>query len=305
MKKIFIALLFGGSAFISSCDYVKNPYPETNANLGDTLACPTPTFPTVSTHIKKILIEDYTGHTCPNCPRAARKLHDLDSTYPGQIIGLAIHAGSLAAPSPGHGGTPATAFTADFRTAVGTEYDNTFGASDFGLPQGMFNRKDYDATTQTHLKFYLNWSSYISTIIAEPSVADLQIINSYDSASAQLCCAIKSSFLTNLSGNYKLVALLVQDSIIDWQDDIDNGMIPNYVHRHMLRDAITPSGAWGESLVSGSATTGTSITKRFAYTIPAQYNSIPCDIHHCYVVAFIYNTATYEIIQSEVEKVIP
>lgn len=305
MKKIFLASILLTTLLFAGCDYVSNPYPETNANSGDTVSCPAPTFPAVTSHIKKVLIEDYTGHTCPNCPRAARKLHELDTLYPGHVVGLAIHVGTLAAPSPGHGGTPTTAFTADFRTSIGDEYDNVFGAAAFGLPQGMFNRKEFNASTQTHLKFYPNWNTYMAGIVSEPSVADLQIINSYDSATAKLCCAIKTSFLSNLSGDYKLVALLVQDSVINWQDDIDNGMVSNYVHNHMLRDAITPSGAWGESLVTSSVTAGTSITKRYAYNIQAQYNSVPCNVDHCRIVAFIYNTATYEVIQSEEADVKP
>lgn len=304
MKKHFYSLLFS-VLILSSCDYVNNPYPETNANIGDTTTCPTPTFSTLTTHTKKILIEDYTGHICPNCPRAARKLHDIDSTYPGKIIGLAIHVGGLAAPAPGHGGTPSTSFLADYRTTIGNDYDAIFGTAAFGLPQGLFNRKDFDAVSQTHLKFYANWVSYISTIIAEPAVADLQIINDYNDTTKKLCCAIKSSFLNNLSGTYNLVALIVQDSIIDWQDDIDNGQVPNYLHRHMLRDAISPVGAWGEVVATGSTVAGATNTKRYAYTIPSQYNNVSVDINHCYIVAFIYNTATYEIIQSEEAKVIP
>jgi hypothetical protein len=303
MKRYLYFLLITCLSF-SACDYVSNPYPEANANIGDTLACPTPTFPVLSTHVKKILIEDYTGHTCPNCPRAARELHDIDSIHPGRIVALAIHVGGLAAPSSGHGGTPAGSFSADYRTSVGNQYDAVFGADAFGLPQGLFNRKDFDATTQTHLKFYPNWDSYLSTIISEPSVADLQIINSFNDTTGQLCTAIKSTFLTNLPGTYKLAVLLVQDSIVSWQDDIDNGMVEFYVHRHMLRDAITPSGPWGDTL-SSSVNAGDAVIKRYAYVIPPQYGGVPVQVEHCHVVAFIYNTTTYEVIQSEDAKVKP
>ena len=307
MKKlIHLALLFTIS-MLASCDYVSNPYPPKNANLGDSASCPTPTFPTLTTHVKKILIEDYTGHICGNCPAAAIKLHEIDTTYPGQIIGVAVHpiGGGLADPTPGYNGSPSTAFTADFRTTAGNEYDGVFGAGSFGLPEGMFNRKDFNATTQTHLKQLSNWSSYVAGIIGETSVVDLQLITDYDASTQKLCTSVRSSFLTNVSGTYNLVLLLTQDSIIDWQYENTAGNIPNYVFNHMLRDALTPSGAWGETIVTGSAVTGATNTMRFAYTIPAQYNNIPCDVNQCHVVAFIYNTATYEIIQSEEADVIP
>lgn len=323
MKAISYSIFIGFFLLIlASCDYVSNPYPEVNINLGDTGTCPVPTFPTVTAHVKKILIEDYTGHTCGNCPGAANKLHELDTTYPGRVVGLAVHVGStFASPAPGYSGTPSYAFTADFRTHVGEAYESVFGADAFGLPEGMFNRKDFNATTQSHLKQVPNWSSYMASIIGEPSVADLQIITNYDAGTRKVCAAVKTQFLTALSGTYKLVVLLTQDSVksttadpnIGWQD-VFGVKDSAYIHRHMLRDVMSWSGAWGDTIASGSITAGASNTIRFAYNIPDFYvgtgplspaTQVHCHPEHCHIVAFIYNTATYEVIQVEEAKVIP
>ncbi len=312
MKKIiYLTTIFLG-VLIASCDYVGNPYPTRNVNLGDTSTCPAPTFPTVTSHVKKILIEDYTADRCPNCPRAARILHVIDSTYPGKIIGLAAHvSSSLASPLPGFGG-PSYSFIDDYRTSVGNIYDALLINGNNGLPQGMINRKDYDAVNLTHRKFYLNWQAFVNGIIAEPSVVDLQININYDASTRKICCAVRDSFLSSVPGTFRLVGLITQDSIIGWQDDIDHGIVSNYVFNEMLRDAITPTGAWGELLVTGSASAGLKHINKFAYNVPSGYSSpaagstpIPCDVNKCHIVAFIYNTATYEIIQSEVVKITP
>jgi hypothetical protein len=295
---IFLSLIF------NSCDYVQNPHPLINANVADTATCPLPAFTVLTSHVKKILIEDYTGHTCGNCPKAAIQLHEIDSIYPGKIIGLGLHVGSFATPLPGFNGSPSTAFTADYRTTVGDIYDAKFGASAFGLPEGMFNRKDYDAVNQTQLKFYPNWQTYAAGIVGEPAALDLQIIPDYTNSTRKICVAVRDSFLTSLSGTYNLVVLLSQDSIIDWQNYLEVNQ-SNYVHRHVLRDAITPSGAWGELIASGTINAGSKRIKHFAYTIPANYKGVICDVSKCHLLAFIYNTATYEIIQSEDVKVIP
>lgn len=295
-----IALIF----ILVACDNIDNPYPASNVNVSDTTSCPSPVFPVVTSHIKKILIEDFTGQTCGNCPKAAKELHELDSIYPGKIIGLGIHVGGYAAPTPGYNGSPSTAFTADYRTAIGTLYDDAFRASDFGLPAGMFNRKDYDAVNLSHIKFYTNWKTYAASIVAEPAVVDLQVISNYNSSTRKMCVAVKDSFLTTMTGTYNLTVLLTQDSIVSWQYYIDVNK-PDYVHRHVLRDAITPLGAWGEQIASGTINAGTKTTKRFAYTIPADYKATICNVNKCHVVAFIYNTATFEIIQAEEVKVVP
>ncbi|HLC83387.1 MAG TPA: Omp28-related outer membrane protein [Bacteroidia bacterium] len=301
MKKLLFLSCISTIIF-TSCDFVGNPYPEVNANLGDTASCPDATFPIVTTHIKKILIEDYTGHTCGNCPRAADTLAAIDALYPGKIVGLAVHVGGFAAPAPGYGGSPATAFLADYRTSVGDEYDATFGAEAFGLPAGMFNRKDFSIAD--HIKFYTGWRAYAASIISEPSVVDLQIAVDFDLATRKICCSVKDSFLTTMSDTLRMVVLLTQDSIIDWQDNVGT-ITSTYLHRHMLRDAITPSGAWGEALISGSIPVGTTHIKKFAYTIPADYKGIPCDVDQCHIIAFIYKTSNYEIIQVEEVELIP
>ena len=302
-KTLFATFLILGLVFFS-CDYVKDPYPETNANIGDTTTCPLPSFPVVSSHVKKIFIEDFTGHTCGNCPKAAKELHDIDSIYPGKIIGLGLHVGGYAAPTPGYNGSVSTSYLADYRTTVGELYDATFGASEFGLPQGMFNRKEYDAVNKTHLQFYPNWKTYVAGIIAEPSVVDLQISSDFNSSTRKVCTAVRDSFLTTMSGTFNLVVLLTQDSIIDWQDYIGVNKA-EYIHRHVLRDAITPLGAFGELIEAGNIAVGAKHVTRFAYTIPSSYKGSPCDVTKCHIVAYLYNTATYEIIQSEEIKVIP
>ena len=78
VKLVVVLLLFA----LHSCEKVEKPYLPF-----------TPPPPTSDT-IRKILVEDYTGHTCLNCPRAAKVLHSLESKlYPHQIIGLASASG--------------------------------------------------------------------------------------------------------------------------------------------------------------------------------------------------------------------
>ena len=68
-----------------------------------------------TTFVKKVLIEDFTGHTCQNCPQAADEIHTLQqiSAYQGKIVAIGIHAGFFAETN--------TNFPTDFRTPEGTE----------------------------------------------------------------------------------------------------------------------------------------------------------------------------------------
>lgn len=308
MKKIFfIAVII--TLFYSACDVVENPYPKKNQNICDSSYCDTAIFPPVTTHIRRVLIEDYTGHTCGNCPKAAAELKYCDSVYSGQIIPLAIHVGYFAEPCPPHAlpaGAPAGSFSNDYTCLTGNEYDNVFMSSAAGLPQGIINRKNFNITTGSHLVNYAShgWTNFVGTFISTPPVADLQIVTDFNFSSNAVCTSVKSTFLSNLTGNYNLVVLLTQDSIISWQVDyryVPN-VIPAYTHKHMLRDAI--NSTWGDTIVHGSAVNGQNIIKKYCYKIPAKFKDIETDPHHMHIVAFIYDADTYEVIQAAEAKVI-
>ncbi len=107
MKRIIsqIVALIVVIIIIVSCDYVQDANPPIEPTAG----------PVDNTIYKKVLVEDYTGHKCGNCPAAAEVLTALESQYPGKIVPLAIHAGFFAAVS--------AAYPTDFRNAAGNAYD--------------------------------------------------------------------------------------------------------------------------------------------------------------------------------------
>jgi hypothetical protein len=307
MKKYFFVLLIF-SAAMSGCDYVSNPY-ETDApvdggvSLVDTIPLDTSLVDAV--HERVVLLEDYTGHKCTACPQAATQANLLKSTYGEQLVVIGVHAGFFANPTT-PAGAPAGSYLVDFRTTAGDAYDNTtyFGISNIGNPNGMINRKDYTPTTTTHVKPYSTWNSEISTLLALDPVADLTIGNTYNSTTRQLDMKIITEFVadTLTTANYKLMVMIVQDSIVDWQLD-GSTHIPDYVHRHVLRDNVNTT--WGSNLINGSFPAYSHITKNFTYSLPTAYKSNNCDENHCYVVAFIYDAVTYEVVQAAEAKIIP
>ena len=50
---------------------------------------------------RKVLIEDFTGQRCINCPNAADKIEQLKEEYGTSIIAVGIHSGPLAVFSRG------------------------------------------------------------------------------------------------------------------------------------------------------------------------------------------------------------
>ncbi|NCD42222.1 MAG: hypothetical protein EOL88_09040 [Bacteroidia bacterium] len=74
-----------------------------------------------------ILLEEFTGHACVNCPEAALLLNDLKTLYGEQLLVISVHAGFFA--------MPLGELTADYRTAAGTAINDYFGVT--ANPSGM------------------------------------------------------------------------------------------------------------------------------------------------------------------------
>lgn len=290
MKKIFSILSI--ILLITSCDYVNFPDDIGSGNQN----------PTSDTIVKrKVLIEDFTGHRCPNCPDAASTANSLMNSNKEQVITVAIHAGTFANIAPSIG------YYADFKTNTGITYNNLFGIQLY--PRGMINRKNYDMNSFTHIFQHNNWPAEVLTEIAKPANASLKIINNYNSVNQTVNVTVETKFLhdTLTGGPYRLVALLIQDSIIAPQLHGSN-KIDNYVHNHTLRDNI--NGIWGEVISNVPVTKNEIITKSYTYTLKNSYptgvagiHETTCDPQHCHIVAFLYNDATKEVIQVQEEKI--
>lgn len=284
MKKIvsqivcFLILVVG----ITACDYVKDARD--------------PAAPKVEGN-RKVLIEDYTGHKCGNCPAAADTLSYLETKYPGKIIPLAIHAGFFA--------TVGGAYPTDLRKPEGTAYDNQFGISNAGNPNGLVNRVGYG--TGGFIKAYTSWEGVAYQMLTQTAKFDIKIKNTFNTSGNSLNTSVTVKSLAYNTGTYKLVVLLTEDSIIAEQLDyrISSGsqVITNYEFNHVLRAAI--NSTWGDAVFGGA---GAGIND----SVVKPYTNFPIDAAYrpakCHVVAYVYDAdpsspTYYEVLQVEEAKV--
>ena len=308
-----IKFLFGVAIllYIQACDKIEAPFREnintvsgTNDSTivisGDTIVFPYDN----STTMKKVLVEDFTGHLCGNCPYAGLLLNDtLRGIYGDKFVVISVHIGFYAHPCPGSAPCPGSSapvgsFTRDFRDTIGDAWEALFAISSVGNPNGMVDRIDFQSGQ--HVKGPDLWSSLIQSQSMIPADFKLRIINQYDSTTRELKTALQTTVLNNKSGDYKLQLVLVEDSIVDWQEWYLPHLPPfdsTYVHRDVLRKGINSS--FGQVVFSGAVTAGTISLEGFTYTINANF-----DAANCKVVAFIYDSSNYGVLQVEEKRVI-
>ncbi len=171
MKRItylFVLSILFGSVWMA-CDKIDEPLQligeeDIPQDIDDTL------FFIDSTMVfhKQVLLEDYTGHKCVNCPEAAIFAHNLADELDHKLVIIAIHAGFYAKPDPDNG------YPADLRTTSGEELYTDFEI--FANPIGMINRGEYSGNMQV---FPDNWETVINDQLAMDPVAGLSLKNKY------------------------------------------------------------------------------------------------------------------------------
>ena len=257
---------------VPACDIVEEPY-LVKVGGNDT------TVPTEN--VRKVLIEDYTGQKCPNCPEAAEIARNLQEIYGEQVVVIALHAGFYSVPEE------TGDFTADYRTAEGNELNSYFAFPAY--PMGLVNRAPYSGST---ILLKDSWEGAVDAQLELEPEAGIKITNTYNSSSRKLDCTLETEFVNDLDGTYNICAFILESGIVSPQQT-ESGVETAYVHNHMLRASM--NGTWGDPVgTDGSAVAGVKVTNNYSYTLPAGWNE-----DHCAVVAFVYNSATLEVVQAE------
>ncbi len=237
----------------------------------------------------KVLLEDFTGHTCGYCPRAHDKAAELHDTYGENLIVVAVHAGDFAKIVPG--------YTRDFNTEMGTAIYDAYAPP--SLPIGLINRRKFGTSELTE---DIDWGTHVSTVLSEAAKLRIEMMSTFDENTRQLEIEANLEYFTTGTADHKLVVLITEDSIISKQKDY---RLPapqyneNYVHNHVLRSAVTP-GNFGIPVKGDAIFLGEKISKTFTFDLPNDHVA-----ENCHIVAYVLDAATQEILQAEQITLMP
>lgn len=233
-----------------------------------------------------VLIEDFTGVKCPNCPNASREITSLIGRYPDNVIAVAYHTDFLGTPIT----TPAEFKSKyDFRTTEAETLEGDMG-SYLGKPAVSLNRKIYNAQEEYLLTSTAVLGNIDNELRSIPK-AKILIDNVYDAASRKLICNIDIDPVSLSTGDFRLHVLISESKIIDSQED-NLIYIKNYEHNHVFRKMIS---ALAGDPISSTLTPGTIISKSYEFTLPPEAGWWVAE--NCSVVAFIsdLNQKTYSV----------
>lgn len=251
MKKLFYLLAFAALMMaVTSCDKIDinnthKPYTPISGN-------------------KTVLIKDFTGVRCVNCPGAAEVAHELQhSLGEDRVFIMSVHAGFLAMPV---GNFP------DFLTEEGTAwYNNNASNPLFAV--------DHVALTEGNTLNVSQLDAPLADALAELQTFSLSVENVYNEATRELKVESTMTAMGDYSGELYLTVCLLEDSLVGLQV-IPGGIDDAYVFRNVFRGTL--NSADGEMFANGQIYIDDEFTRNHTMTLDEAYNADQCYIL-CYI----------------------
>lgn len=249
-KSILYTVFLGFAALFTACDevsegerYISLPQVETKRN---------------------VLLEDFTGQFCSNCPTAHATINSLKAQYGSSLIAVSVHATDVFGIMEGQYPT-----IVGLMQPEGNIYAAKWGASD--LPTGIINRSG-------GLCNYDKWGTAVREALAKDTKVAIEL--SADTVPGKDSIAITVELNPSAMVYGKLQLWITESNITALQQNGPN-LDVNYVHNHVFRACV--NGTWGEDVALQE-----NVHQTLERGIRVKSNWVKENLS---VVAFVYNDA--------------
>lgn len=222
---------------------------------------------------KTMLVMEFTGMRCVNCPEGAHELHGLLEAYPENVVVCGLHPKNVIYTNPIKG--------LDLTSEVATDYYDHYrpGAFPYAIFDGM---PDKDSNN------YNRWSSIgIETLENAVTVAALDLETAGDAASVSARGRVMA--LADWPGAVN-VSVWITESDITGGQLTSSGTLMDYKHNHVVRASL--NGSWGQPL-AGSLSAGKTYDVAETSIVP----SAAWNLSNCEIVMFVSDAHSHKVLQ--------
>lgn len=288
MSKKLLLLPVLGLLFLASCEETPPYIDFSGARAEDTTyLAAAPETP----QQRRVLMEEFTGVSCPPCPNGHIKIAAIETQYPERFIAVGFSPFGVPQAEPVH-----NLSQYDFRTQEGTSLKGDFGVAN--LPAAVIDRVEGGTGYTVDV---LSWSSFVDTRMAVPTKVNLHLSSVYNPGTREAEVTVRAHYTAGVSGKQVLTLLLLENNIVDAQK---NGLNIDtfYNHKHVFRKMYTPYV--GSPMIDSIANKepGRVYERRFKIQVDQAWNP-----DNCKLVAYISNNepGDKEVQQAEEIKLKP
>ena len=218
---------------------------------------------------RQVLMEEFSGVRCVNCPAGSEAIEVLISIYGERLVPVSIHSGFFAAPYPES--------RYDFQTQAGNSLLD-YLSQPLGYPTASVNRKTFAGEESLQLN-QNKWAGFVANELLVAPAIKIDLRSDYRTDDRSLSVEVDLYVQENMqTDDLRLSVVITEDKIRDFQLT-PQGKIGNYEHRHVLRGFLTEFNGMRltESLVTGAL-----ITKDLNFSLPTSWHA-----ENCSIVAFV------------------
>lgn len=215
---------------------------------------------------RAVLIEDFTGVQCVNCPRGHKFVKDAIYSNSGRVHSLAVHSaqGQFSEPITG-------ASVRDFRSTAANQLDALQGNSQ-AWPALTFDRRVIGGSRYVSL---VGWAGALSDAMADTARVNItmETIN-YNETTRELMYRVTVTYVNEEFGNNNLSIAVAESEMIDAQKnsalpDPDHDIDTFYVHNHVMRQMVTAVG--GNALGVPDRKPGRTIVREYRMALKPEW----------------------------------
>lgn len=269
--------------------------------------------------VKRVVVEEYSGADCPNCPQGFVAMDNLEELFPGRILPVVLRT---------YGG--------DTDLAVGLQdYNNFLGLAAVGAPSGRLNRGgatfpmiysggDYlfsgaGIPNSVTGKDEECWLDVARQELNSPADADVHIQSAVqsDGSRINLNITVKSALTLNRQ-SLNLFAVVVEDGVETYQENgfrsvnstnlgdwgangIYGGIqfVYPFILNHCARavGGVTFNGTGG--LIPSDLTAGESYSAQMSVDLPQSIKNI----NNCHVIVMLIDAGTGKVVNANISPV--
>ncbi len=221
---------------------------------------------------RTVLVEEYTGQNCINCPQAAAELKKIAKLYPGKVITVALHAMRTGQARPELASEAADFYASEYHIPA-------------SVPGVMINRQNLGHDLYSQKKAL--WSSLITSRVNIPARYRMELSASIDKEN-QIAIKVSARTMAEVpaaSENLGIQLWAVED--IRTEQAMPNGKKTDYFHHNVLRGALNGNN-------------GSDFHLDKEYTLKA---SLPAGVKvadNAKVVAFLFNKKSREVYETAI-----
>lgn len=275
---------FTANLFFSACEEIPPNVDLESQAITDTTFITTVAEP----QAKKVLIEEFSGVRCVNCPEANEVTERILTDKNGRLIALTIHAGppTLVLPYP----ESLANYVIDEGTTLATSLEVQ------GLPTASIDRVQFSGRNSITLVNSATWEARIDEQLAVTTPVNINLTKNYEEESRLLQAFVELAYTAAVSEDHFISLALSESHIIDAQlkpDESGVGKVTlDYEHNHLLRDMLTPVTGVA---VDAEKVAGRVVIKGFEIVLPDNWVA-----ENCHLIAFVHeNGAVKRVIQAE------